>query len=283
MNHKSARHRTATVRLSPAGRVSCASINGFALIEVAIVIIIISLILGGVLKGQELMRTARTHNVADQGSAVKVAITSFADRFRALPGDYNAASTHIPGVDAGQDGDGNGRVGYDDGAVPGTPDATNRRQEAGLVWLHLVKAGFISGAFDGSPLGEHDEARWACPATTCVTNAFKGSLLFLYADEQTGVSQASDNLQTNQLWSGKNLPVEVVAELDRKQDDGQPSSGQLRVGDGFLEGTPAPVGHICATGGARATTDETGGIKQGTPFVWDVKSQVTNCGVVMLF
>lgn len=266
--------------------------GGFTLIEIAIVIIIIGLILGGVLKGQELIRTARTHNVADQGSAIKAAILGFTDRFQELPGDYKKASDTIPGIGSEQNGDGNGRVGYDDSKEPGKPDEANRRKEAGLVWLHLAKSGFVSGEFDGKPLELNDETSWNCRAETCLINAFKGPLMFLYDNEQTGISWASDMLKSNQLWSGKNLPVEVLAELDRKLDDGKPSTGNFRVGDGFLEGSLTPVGNLCAKGGTLAKKnkknkksekgkkDET---TDGTAYIWDAKSQVGDCGAVLLF
>src|SRR4030095_7269589 len=69
--------------------------NGFTLIEIAIVLVIIGLLLGGVLKGQELITGARVRNLASQQDGVKAAYFGFLDRYRALPGDYIAASTNI--------------------------------------------------------------------------------------------------------------------------------------------------------------------------------------------
>ncbi|MEO5363532.1 MAG: prepilin-type N-terminal cleavage/methylation domain-containing protein [Magnetococcus sp. DMHC-8] len=257
----------------------CHRQGGFTLIEMAIVIIIIGLILGGVLKGQELIRSARTHSVADQGSAVKAAVMGFADRYRALPGDYDKASTNIPGVESGQDGDGNGRVGYNDSKSPGKPDEANRLLETSLVWLHLAKAGFISGSFDGRPLRPGDLVNWSCPPETCMMNAFNSPMLFAYSNEQTGVTWPSDTANSNQLWVGKNIPAELIAELDRKMDDGNPSTGQFRAGDGFVEGAPALVGNTCAIGGKLSKKDQ----PEGAPFKWDLKNQAVDCGAVLLF
>ncbi|MEO5339940.1 MAG: prepilin-type N-terminal cleavage/methylation domain-containing protein [Magnetococcus sp. MYC-9] len=253
--------------------------GGFTLIEIAIVIIIIGLILGGVLKGQELIRSARTHSVADQGSAVKAAILGFVDRYRALPGDYDKASATIAGVESGQDGDGNGRVGYNDSATPGKPDEANRLLESGLVWLHLVKSGFLSGGSDGRPLRPGDLGSWSCPTETCILNAFNGPMMFIYANEQTGVNWASDSAYSNQLWVGKNIPAELIAELDRKMDDGSPSTGHFRAGDGFVEGAAALVGNMCATGGKLPKKEQ----PEGVPFKWDSKTQAIDCGAVLLF
>ncbi len=82
--------------------------NGFTLIEIAIVLVIIGLLLGGVLKGQELITGARVRNLISQQDGIKAAFFGFQDRYRALPGDYAAASTNINGVTIA--GDGNGRI-----------------------------------------------------------------------------------------------------------------------------------------------------------------------------
>src|SRR6266511_487407 len=72
--------------------------TGFTLIEIAIVLVIIGLLLGGVLKGQELITGARVRNLISQQDGVKAAYFGFLDRFRALPGDYSNASANITGI-----------------------------------------------------------------------------------------------------------------------------------------------------------------------------------------
>src|SRR5215831_4773158 len=88
--------------------------RGFTLIEIAIVLVIIGLLLGGVLKGQELITGARVRNLISQQDGIKAAFFGFQDRYRALPGDYPAASTNIAGVNIV--GNGNGRI---DAGPPG--------------------------------------------------------------------------------------------------------------------------------------------------------------------
>ena len=75
--------------------------RGFTLIEIAIVLVIIGLLLGGILKGQELITSARVRNLISQQDGVKAAFFGFQDRFRALPGDYTAATTNIANVTGG--------------------------------------------------------------------------------------------------------------------------------------------------------------------------------------
>src|ERR1700737_3718296 len=88
--------------------------SGFTLIEIAIVLVIIGLLLGGVLKGQELITGARVRNFIQQQDGVKAAYFGFLDRYRALPGDYSNAVGTITGVTGGcgvgGNGDGNGQI-----------------------------------------------------------------------------------------------------------------------------------------------------------------------------
>src|SRR5260370_16662879 len=72
--------------------------QGFTLIEIAIVLVMIGMLLGGVLKGQELITGARVRNLISQQDGIKAAFFGFQDRFRAPPGDYAQATINITGV-----------------------------------------------------------------------------------------------------------------------------------------------------------------------------------------
>src|SRR5258707_1292138 len=114
--------------------------QGFTLIEIAIVLVIIGLLLGGVLKGQELINAARVRNIASQIDGVKIAYLGFQDRFRALPGDYptNLANNNIPGNPGG--------------CTVGVPTCGNGLidpNENLVVWNQLSKANFITGSYNG--------------------------------------------------------------------------------------------------------------------------------------
>ena len=83
------------------------SIRGVTLVEIAIVLVIIGLLLGGILKGQELINNAKVRSIADRQNSLKVAWFAFIDRFQALPGDYVYAAQYIPGA---TNGEGNGLI-----------------------------------------------------------------------------------------------------------------------------------------------------------------------------
>ena len=71
--------------------------RGFTLVEIAIVLVIIGLLLGGVLKGQELINSAKVKNFVNDFRTVPVFIYSYQDKFRALPGDDRQATAHLGG------------------------------------------------------------------------------------------------------------------------------------------------------------------------------------------
>jgi len=105
--------------------------SGFTLVEIAIVLVIIGLLLGGVLKGQSLIDNAKIKNVIQQATSLQAAVNAYQDRFRALPGDDPLATTHVPGAT----GNGNG-----DGQIA----------EYQLAPQHLALAGLITGSFNGT-------------------------------------------------------------------------------------------------------------------------------------
>ena len=278
--------------------------GGFTLIEIAIVVVIIGLLLGGILKGQEMIRNARAHNVANQGNAIKASILGFQDRFRALPGDYNRASDNMTGLDNLEEcvatatdlqpllgvgnGDGNSRIGGEPDEAEDTQTGCQRIHELAFAWRHLSAAGFLSGNFDGDSAGL-DEPNFGCRGTTCLTNAFNGGLILSYSygqfsqpktdegeTETPTTEKAITDGKSTQLNTGRFIPVEIIAELDRKVDDGDPSKGSFRIADFFVTGEGTPE-----SGGA-CTGDNVPGIAVDHDH-YNIISQNTDCGGVYLF
>ena len=66
--------------------------SGFTLVEIAIVLVIIGLLLGGVLKGQELINSAKIKNLINDLNGLSTAVYAYQDRYRALPGDDAGAT-----------------------------------------------------------------------------------------------------------------------------------------------------------------------------------------------
>src|SRR5258706_550760 len=122
--------------------------GGFTLVEIAIVLVIIGLLLGGILKGQEMITQARIKNAINDFNGVVTAITSYQDRYRALPGDDKGATTRwaaqAPAAGANQ-GDGVITGAYNANNTGGTNSAPAGTAESNLFWQHLRIAGFVAG------------------------------------------------------------------------------------------------------------------------------------------
>lgn len=116
--------------------------TGFTLIELAIVLVIIGLLLGGVLKGQELINSAKVKNMAADFKNTQVYIYGYQDKFRALPGDDAHADTHVGGTNA------TGTLG--NGVINGAWDSTTKTDESALFWQHVRLAGLAPGPTDTS-------------------------------------------------------------------------------------------------------------------------------------
>jgi len=212
--------------------------RGFTLIEIAIVLVIIGLLLGGVLKGQELINTARVRALNNTVDGITAAWFSFQDRYRAFPGDYlNAKSTvNLPGAPSG--GDGGGLVGLDAVAAVDNTELAN-------VWVHLEAAGYVVGGFDGVDTAIH-KANFACAVTTCPDNGFGTGMVLAY-----GTLNQDGAVDAHELNSGRGIPVEVLAELDRKVDDGAATTGTMQVGNDGATGAAGWAGEAgCINGTA---------------------------------
>ncbi len=228
--------------------------QGFTLIEIAIVLVIIGLLLGGVLKGQELITSARVRNLISQQDGVKAAFFGFQDRFRALPGDYTQATTNITG--ATQNGNGNGQI-----------ESTTTPLEDILVWEHLSKAGFINGSYTYTATAPYDTAVLKNPYSSYLQVVYGGWYGTSTADTGAGATSAA----RHHIKSGSQVPVEIIAEVDRKIDDGDALKGGFQFSSGNQYGNTQPAAPS-GTGAANANQ-----VCAGTDGIWLVKNGVTNC------
>ncbi len=199
--------------------------KGFTLIEIAIVLVIIGLLLGGVLKGQELITGARVRNLISQQDGIKAAFFGFQDRYRALPGDYAAAAPTSTAV-----------------AQQRQRQRAHREQRDHAVRRHRLRARGNPGLepSDRGRLPEwqlcHQRVRYR-PRRPGTEQHSEESLQRLRPDRSMTASTArrrGSNPAKHNLKTGGQVPVEIIAEVDRKIDDGKPNSGGFQ----FSEYTP---------------------------------------------
>ena len=81
--------------------------RGFSILELALVLLVIGLMFGGIVTGRELIVSARARSLINQQEELRMAFFSFQDRFQFPPGDYSDAIRHIG---ATRNGDGDGRI-----------------------------------------------------------------------------------------------------------------------------------------------------------------------------
>lgn len=182
--------------------------TGFTLVEIAIVLVIVGVLMGGILKGQELIASARLKSLAQDFRSIPLLIHSYQERFRALPGDDPAASGHLcPSATAGctTAGDGNGVIGGDWRDVAAS--------EAFLFWQHVRLAGFASG-----PTAPADPAYLP-------RNAEGGRI-----GVQGGGATAPLGVRGNHVICSSGIAARHVGPLDAQLDDGNPATGAMRAG-----------------------------------------------------
>ena len=114
---------------------------GFTLVEIAIVLVIIGLLLGGVLKGQELIENSRIKSIVNDMKAIQAAYNGYIDRYKALPGDETAATMTARGWTgtAGATVAGNGVLAIN------VNQTFNNGGDQSAFWRALRGSGLISG------------------------------------------------------------------------------------------------------------------------------------------
>ena len=239
------RHRYCTARAS-----------GFTLIEIALALVVIALLIGGVLKGLQLLQSSRVRNLASTTTSVQSAYFAFQDRYGHVPGDWNAvdAGNAIGGPVTGSGND-NGRL----DTFPGDPWT-----ESNAFWEHLAKAGFINGSFQGTAATEPTLLNGLAPL-----NVFQWPIIIGRTPDFEGAGS-----QHRHIVVGRGAPAELLRELDVKLDDGIPDQGKVRA--------TVDDGAVTVFGGTNFWGGRETACVNGVP-EWDVNAGAQDCNAVLLF
>jgi len=164
------------------------------------VLVVVGLLLGGILKGQEMVNQAKIKNLIADFSGVSAAYAGYQDRYRAVPGDDPNASLRWSGATSG-----NG-----DGQVAGKYNSQNSADESRLWWAHLRRAGFIAGAGTDQPF-----------------NAVTGIIGVQTGDGGSPIGPALSGY-SSLIVCFASLPDKMAIAVDIQMDDGVPSTGTMR-------------------------------------------------------
>ncbi len=187
--------------------------RGFTLVELAISLTIIALLLLVVLKGQTLIGQAKAKDVVATIEDLRIATTSFRQRFNYLPGDWPYTANEIPGVTTATTvgTNGNGIIEGDVDAADGTAEAGS---EVSVLPLQLFGAGFI---------GKMDQSD---PQRRITTSYGVAHIVSKATAEGLVPGFAANNPAARVVIVLNRLPCDTAREIDSKVDDGSLTSGR---------------------------------------------------------
>jgi len=205
---------------------------GFTIVEIASVLVVIGLLIGGVLKGAELIGNAKVNTAIKYIQQAESAALSFKDFYGFMPGDISAA--RAPNCDATTNcvgGNQNGAVastiGVDNFNWQSSLPAAGATMESHMFWKHLALADILSSVDERA---NPANPQWnATHPSTPLGGGFEfyydgfiaigppGHILRISAD---GI------FNTLGTVSGVLTPQQS-ARIDRKIDDGHPNEGLI--------------------------------------------------------
>lgn len=214
--------------------------HGFSLVELAIVLVILGLLAGGVISGQSLIKAASLRATLTQISDISVATNSFREKYFGLPGDLNNAASFWTSTSSGN---GNGVIETSSGCSAGKesdPDCDWFNGERARFFSQLGLAGLTNGYDTSSTLGKGFPAVKANPKTgMIITGSWAVSPsssnnvgietialdpIYLYL----GVCNPSKVSSGTSLYNDCGVfKPEEAWNIDSKIDDGKPLSGKF--------------------------------------------------------
>jgi prepilin-type N-terminal cleavage/methylation domain-containing protein len=200
--------------------------KGFTLVELAVVMIIIGLLIGGILKGQELIANAQIAASVAEFKGVDAAASTFRDSYNALPGDITNPATRLPNCAAAPCS----TVGDGDNTLETTPVVAAAANEAQRFWVHLNAADLLGGVDGTATLAFGQGLPSASVGGGMVMGTHPGgAALGLNAQARNGtyISLRPSVAAANNAAGAGVISPSQAGRIDRKMDDGSPTTGSV--------------------------------------------------------
>lgn len=208
-------------------------ITGVSLIELAIVMVIVALLTGGVLAGKSLVKVTQINKLVSELNKTRLAYTNFVGKYNCKPGDCPNATTFFSAVD---NGDGDGFI-FNPGPSGWNPKFPSYTNLEGLeAWHHLAASGLldISPTMDGNCLDFGDPIMYEQTFyTQCNYPMLPFDIGYFFISPQVQPVYFKKEffcLNANvdcQSRVSDNIDVTTVREIDTKIDDGKPWRGKM--------------------------------------------------------
>lgn len=205
--------------------------TGFTLLELSVVILVIGLLVGGILVGDQIQRAAEIRKTINEVNDYKMSFSIFKDKFGTYPGDLRSASSSL-GCTAGTFPV--GCNGNQDGTVTVTGSPVGQGDEQLRAWQHLSLANLIDKQYPGiaTVLNQNDIGINVPKAKVYDKAGFYVHTLWFngYPGNGTGVYFTLGSLVPNNYNYAPSIAPNELKEIDLKMDDGLPKSGEVLGG-----------------------------------------------------
>jgi prepilin-type N-terminal cleavage/methylation domain-containing protein len=254
--------------------------RAFSLVELSIVLVILGLLTGGILTGQNLIHAAELRKASTDLDAYRVAFRTFQDKYFAIPGDM-ATATNFWGSAGGStgydttclsaqsassvatcNGDGNGLVRH----------GAQNHSERFLVWKHLANAGLITGSYTGKTMGpgvyvlstqENVPAFYTGGGHAIISMQEAGHIQY-FAESRLGGNNIMLRAINGTDYDAPLFKPEDAWNLDKKFDDGHPAYGAI-----FTTPATSSLNPGCASTDSAATAE------------YDLTEAAVVCGILV--
>jgi prepilin-type N-terminal cleavage/methylation domain-containing protein len=213
--------------------------SGFTLIEIAIVLVIIGLLLGGVLKGQELVNSAKVKNLAGDFKNVPVFLYGYQDKFKALPGDDSNVAGHVSGGTDCTPAAAN-KCARGNGLIDGAWNATSVTDESYVFWQHVRLAGMSTGSVTTG-------------GTDYLPRNANGGVIGIQSNVNFTTITGPTTMTGTYIVCSDGILGKFVLQLDTTLDDGNTQTGSMRAIASGSTGTAATNAAITANEGGAYT------------------------------